>query len=146
MEEKLITFETAKLAKEKGFDWILLNYYHTYPSLDVPFVEINEVEILIKNYKNPYNPYRNYNIKKAENGVENYSAPTQSLLQKWLREVHNIHVCAITFDNSKGKYTISVIFNNEEYYNNRESQIWFETYEDALESGLQESLKLIPIK
>jgi hypothetical protein len=75
------------------------------------------------------------------------NVPTQSLLQKWLREVHNIYVStreslAIT---GELEYVCTV---NGKYINhgikykpiNR-----FDTWEEALEIGLQEALKLIEI-
>ena len=68
-------------------------------------------------------------------------APTQSLLQAWLRKEHNIHVtshCKNT-KKPKGTYTLTVETNNEtEYYH-----YGWNTYEEALEKGLQEGLKLI---
>ena len=65
MEEIRVSFETAKLAKEKGFDidcgWKLRKLENG------SFTHTNSSEL----------------------GIEQ---PTQSLLQKWLREVHNINV------------------------------------------------------
>jgi len=118
MTEQLITFETAKLAKEKGLPQLNNGIYYT-----------KDKEHCLVGW-----------------GIDNlreYSAPTQSLLQKWLREVHDIHVCVITFNNSKGLYTIYTTYNKEEYHGNRDAQVWFKTYEEALEIGLQEALKLI---
>ena len=73
MEEKLISFETGKLAKEKGFNIIDVHaYYHINEGYTLGhalcYSEVNEQEdnLLL--------------------------APTQGLLQKWLREVHNINV------------------------------------------------------
>lgn len=68
MVEELVKFETAKLAKEIGFLW---ETQYNYDLLK----EIHHVGI--QNH--------NSNPKK-------YSAPTQSLLQRWLREVHKIHI------------------------------------------------------
>lgn len=118
MQEQLITFETAQLAQEKGF------------SENVDFCYDSEE----KNIEDPYV----YNVGDLSGDDELY-APTQSLLQKWLREVHNIHIAIlpkilpsnqVKYYSFKGKLKK----NFENLYN---------TYEEALEIGLQEALKLI---
>lgn len=65
-------------------------------------------------------------------------------LQKWLREVHKIVVESIVFDkgfleNDKFCYQWRVYDNTEDWFTGLE----FKTYEEALEVGLQEALKLI---
>lgn len=137
MKDELITFETAKLAKEKGFD------------IEEPCVAF---------YTNPRSKMfgidehlRYYNIKNTprklyyigESVALNYHnvlfAPTQSLLQKWLREVHNIHVWCIPHINSSMYYGVKCWLSNS----NTVQIDAFKTYEEALEEGLQEALKLI---
>ena len=143
MEDTRVTFETAKLAKDKGFKEKVIYYYHLHDDLKKPLL-INEVEILLKNYKTPYEVRRDWNTISTEFGyTENFSAPTQSLLAKWLREEYNIHVISQignldyikTYHYElryidKNKFTCKVNGN-------------FKTYEEALEIGLQEALKLI---
>jgi hypothetical protein len=63
------------------------------------------------------------------------NVPTQSLLQKWLREVHNIFI------------TVNInlycaIFHNKDFYMVTD---YYNSYEEVLEVGLQEALKLIEI-
>ena len=116
MEDQLITFETAKLAKEKGFK----NGIH-------------------------YNGMGEY-----------FTNTTQSLLQKWLREVHSIDVVigperyktGVNYMVQAQKWDLSV--DEDSHYNFVvKGSYWFNdnneypTYEDALEKGLQEALKLI---
>ncbi len=131
MEDTLITFETAKLAKEKGFPQ-----------------EPNKLKIPYYNYKGEFKGdvkdwLRKYLRKEDTSDVESVSAPTQSLLAKWLREKHNIHVTSqignLDFINTyhyeiryidKNKFTCKVKGN-------------FKTYEEAYEIGLQEALKYI---
>jgi len=122
MKEQLISFETDKLAKEKGFNISCWNYYGTYP--------------------NESNTLNESGIKlDVNNSYWGYNAPTQSLLQKWLREEHNIRVfCIPSVVDSVDKYWQSVVY--------RQSQTVFTTkdimkYEEALEKGLQEALTLI---
>lgn len=145
MEDTRITFETAKLAKEKGFKEKVIYYYHLHDNLRNPIL-INEIDILLKNYKTPYEVRRDWNTISTEFGyVENFSAPTQSLLSKWLREKHNIHIEISNNNYNKllnwsfdlHKLPVGII------------QMWergdstYNTYEEALEVGLQEALKLI---
>jgi hypothetical protein len=141
MKEELISFETAKLAKEKGFQELCYYYYKNgkliEPSLengsstDIEFeVELTE---LLEN--------RNY---KYYNTI---SVPTQSLLQKWLREEHNIHIDLTTdlYDDLETMcFRGFAILKMKKFKNPLyESYDVFKTYEQALEKGLQEALKLI---
>lgn len=65
--------------------------------------------------------------------------PTQSRLQKWVRDVFSIH---ITMDygslSKKWMVTVQYMEDNDVLY---ESDLIFETFEQALEKGLQETLK-----
>lgn len=121
MEDKLIDFETAKLVKEKGFNVktrakYILNIptqtMQLYPHYGESF-DVEDTDILV---------------------------PTQSLLQKWLREVHKIDITPSLVGNGYGFY----IHKNRQYTNKGESYGFSgHTYELALEAGLQEALKLI---
>ena len=136
MTEQLINFETAKLAKEKGF---IQNLYEIPYSYRYKFTD-NTGCVLSHSLFNPSS-----NI---------CTAPTQSLLQKWLREVHNIEVLisrippeAVLASKNNGKnilknYNCYVwsFNNNPRIANNGSFQ---DIYEEALEIGLQEALKLI---
>lgn len=124
MEEQLIIFKTAKLAKKKGY----IN--HDCKQYDIKGLSA------IKGYVN--NPT---------------AAPTQSLLQKWLREVHNIYVESyhdLTSDGTKIQFYTSWGFLQQKDKNrNKNVNGWYDeyndwkTYEEALEVGLIEGLKLI---
>ena len=75
------------------------------------------------------------------------SAPTQSLLQRWLREEHNIHVIPMISSNVV-YYGYEIIKYSSENENGKHidadfKQPFSKTYEEALEVGLQEALKLI---
>jgi hypothetical protein len=126
MKDEIISFKTAKLAKEKGFEFIG-NYYH-----------IND------GYKLGYALcYSNSDSK--ENCL--VPAPTQSLLQRWLREKHNIdvllesgyhYVIYETYNYEKEEYNSGIGHNDLNIANGQ-----FISYEEALEEGLYEALKLI---
>jgi hypothetical protein len=112
MKEQLITFETAKLAKEKGFNELCTFCYD---------LESNK-NIAKTNYRN------------SESRVGNLSAPTQSLLQKYLREKYGIKVYCVPNNHDINRWHVYVdrkpIFND---FN----------YEKVLEKGLYKALKLI---
>ena len=128
MEDTRINFETAKLSKEKGFPQ-----------------EPNRRKVPYYNYKGEFNGdvtdfLRKYLREEDTSNVESVSAPTQSLIAKWLREKHNIIVL--------------VLYDGKTFYYQIQRKEWDDcitqfdltldqTYEDAYEIGLQEALKLI---
>ena len=136
MEETLITFETAKLAKEKGFDIPCENFYVEYLDDDV---------VDLFNYEEQRGSgfaelYRN-------NKESKFSAPTQSLLQKWLREVHKIHVDIKEWELTYWYFYIkdgrTSPVKNIRIKIDEDSKWEFDSYEEALEVGLLEGLKLV---
>ena len=150
-EEKLISLETARMAKEKGFDIPVIHYY----------TRINKY-----NRKNHISYSEGYMTERLEesnwnNGYGSYptsaeevdcSAPTQSLLQKWLREEHNISVNPIpNFKTKLNQYHLGIVFIDKGVVDSTiiriddayKTIILFDSYEEALEKGLQEALKLI---
>lgn len=132
MEDQLINFSTADLSARKGF---------------------NEP----CRYR-----YENGNISKwliTEGRKQTYhrnevcigsSAPTQSLLQKWLREEYNLHIYVVPNGNNLGWRIANLrdIKVDKLVYDIKEEfqDTLFNTYEEALEVGLQEALKLIDDK
>ena len=130
MKEEIISFETAKLAKEKGFNIDTFKYYR---------ISINPE----KKVAEPLSEDQTYfpNVK------ESIAAPTQSLLQKWLREEHGMLIYVKHF---KQNWYEWVIQTNEIV--ECDGRIWGDdiiseqnesTYEQALEAGLEYALKLI---
>jgi len=127
MQEKLITFETAVLAKDKKiiFRDIFPFNYSCY---------LKNGECL------------NDDAFKDSEKIQS-NIPTQSLLQKWLREVHNIIVNVDCVIENDWLLTIRIDphFKTKVYKNmDFDDKYTFITYEEALEQGLQEALKLIP--
>ena len=70
--EDFVSFETAKLLKEKGFNWKVHYVYHSYKQ---PFFHRNLKDFNGEEYKN---------LK-----YEWCSAPTLQMAMKWLRKVYN---------------------------------------------------------
>ncbi len=125
MKDTLISFETAKLTKEKGFNISIQSYYS---------LEEAEDEADYMSLPRNWNAWSKY-----------ISAPTQSLLQKWLMNIHKIRVYPT--------HGVSGEFNYQIYKWNYDNQIgkWqrighissVSTYDEALELGLIHALNLI---
>ena len=131
MEEHLISFEIAKLAKQKGFKEKTFKQYEEDGYLN----RISKsIDVVIGNYEELL-------------FAEFYSAPLQSVLQQWLRDTHKIHIHIFPEDDDKNITWSSKLFilnfgeDNEVHY--KRSVGRFNTYELALEASLYESLKLI---
>lgn len=121
---------TAQLAKEKGFNreteeyWA--NYYTGFPPLKWKLVKLKCLSL----------------------NMCEFPAPKQGELQKWLREIHNIHIYVEPVwksqedvdNNQKPEYCPWISYYKFEKSGKEE---YFDTYEEALESGLIESLKII---
>ena len=131
MNEQLISFETAKLAKEKGFN-ITCKYFYKEKYINAIEYEVVHDGHLEANWN------ENFKYSPAE-----CSAPTQSLLQKWLRENYKI-IVSINVMSDLNYYSLLIDINeNKLDLKNQSKNRWFNTYEEALEDGLQEALKLI---
>lgn len=139
MKEDLITYKTALLAKEKGFDEITEFWW------EIGSGDINDGNKTPCLYSSPGNSLQNSTLMKEYKYQDircgEFSAPTQALLQKWLREKHKIHVQPQKFFHNKG-FKIGKILISESSYNGPHGGK-FDNYEEALEYGLKEALKLI---
>ena len=130
MEDTRVTFETAKLAKEKGFDALCYDAFNSIGNLYsngwCEYLYDNKVEI----------PFRSGVLESQD-----ILAPTQSLLAKWLREEHNI-IVLVDYEGIDGYYYKFYSY-KEGNKNYDASDKNYNTYEEAYEIGLQEALKLI---
>jgi len=125
MRDEIVSEETARLAKQKGFN----------ETTDYLFGE--------------YDGYCGLHIFENDNRHNNdkqFSAPTQKCLQKWLREVHNFQVYAysntIHRKDNVSKFVDYVVYVNTVPLNDAWDEE-FQTYEEALEIGLQHALEEI---
>lgn len=145
MKEQLVSLEAAKFAKEVGFNILCFDY------VDVHGEENSVMGFIGDNFEEKY--------EYAKEFID-YYLPTQSLLQRWLREVHNIRVFVtfetidnsetawiwnITKDNLEGKGRKKDTWDFYDTYNSFSKMSWFNIYEQALEVGLFEALRLIKL-
>jgi len=130
MTEQLISFETAKLAREKGFvNPFCNNWYLVYPN-EKPYTVDYEIRL---------------NRIREDIGDDDIAAPTQSLLQKWLREKYLIHVWPkyISYDSKPWAINIDSLSSKDNGMKMLIIPLRFQSYEESLEIGLQEAIKLI---
>lgn len=123
MEDQIVNFETSKLLREIiDFPYNILNWYSQLGVLNYSHTAGNE-----------FHSFR---------GIP---APTQTCLQRWLREKYDIHITIEPFGDPKTLYYEWTVISNlyEEEYEDRRN---FPSYEEALESALQEGLNLVKSK
>lgn len=135
MESAIIKLQTAKLAKEKGFSRDCFYSYDDQGQLESSIDMNGELMFSMEDMNNAH-----------ENDFETYLAPSQALLQEYLRVGHKILVEVYRcFDCYNFKIMRIDIKNYEETPNLTlmESFQDFKTYENALETGLVEALRNI---
>jgi len=139
MKEQLITFDTAKLAKKKGLNIELDVFNHIFD---------------LEDRSEMFNVQRDTLLLSPDTWLLRHS---QSLLQRWLRKVHNIHIKIDDFiDDEEGiewDYEIHYIGTDVELDGTYVPLISFDitdnpmrkflNYESALESALYESLEIL---
>jgi len=125
-DEQLISFKAAMLAKEKGFDY--KTFYCFLPDSTIQFSSGEDGD----------------NDKYNHNEWDNYSAPTQGLLQKWLRELPTPIVITPTTDFIAWEVEIQCPDRGEwEFISKDANGQYFDKYETALEAGLIYALGLL---
>lgn len=121
--EDYVSFETAKLLKEKGFDESI-QYFYKFDSKEL---------------------YRGTAFTNTQIGDKFYNAPTLQMAMKWLREVHNL--CIEPYRTASGYlYTISKIWTGSEIYSDEfngddEDSGQWTTYEKACEAAIKYCLE-----
>jgi hypothetical protein len=133
MREPLITFETAKLAKEKGFDIVTGGNC---------WVKTLEGKIIHNSERHPINDDR-------VDAKYYLAQPTQSLLQQWLWETYKIWVEITLWGDGVG-FTCMIKYIKGVDDNGTDSVYGESVTTDSnpytlLEKGLQEALKLIKL-
>lgn len=120
--EDYISFETAKLLKEKGFDYPTLHYYYDKDG-DLVF---------------------SYNIGAGKN---EFVAPTLQMAIKWLREVHHYYI-QVMLDSwacggHMGYYVVIQKTDSdfEMMLQDALDEVFYKTYEEACEAAIKYCLE-----
>lgn len=124
-DEVYITKPTAILLTEKGYINTMMRGYYTKDS-----------------------PYwgSTYLTKELYESKTGWFAPTQAVVQKWLREEHDIHISIELYDKRNHENVVGWFFDIQEISNLKllsTIDVVYLTYEDALEQGLRKGLELI---
>ena len=127
IQEDYVSFEVAKLLKEKEFNWDCITYYVDSEPDDVKY------SMTFEN-----------NTTWEEHWC---SAPTLQMAMKWLREVHNKH-CDIGYDIDLEWYfqiidlkeTVEYDYPEPKFFHAK-NEIGFKTYEEAVEAALKYALE-----
>ena len=132
IHEEICTYEVCKLAREKGFDVQTFDWYD-----------------YTGNYHKGFIPHKLHECPR----YKEYYAPTQSLLQRWLREEKGIIVEVIAqptcYTSKKNCYWWSIKQNSDGFcYQYEECSYilysdegYFDTYGLSLEGALKYALK-----
>ena len=149
--EDYVSFEVAKLLKEKGFDEACLYYYRTETTLGKEYTNLAFIDEYLHNSEIKYGTYEECVC----------TAPTLQMAMKWLRETYKLHIEVevlkpYVLDDTKKRtvpsdrveFHASIIFTDqwndalEEFKNTGVG--WYSTYEEAVEAALKYCLtKLI---
>ena len=123
MKDDYVSFEVAKLLKEKGFnEYCLKNYWSS------------DKELHDWKWELSYNRNSDGNCN-----TKDCAAPTLQMAMKWLREVHRIGIIIEISDPSvKDRKYYCMIWDGN---NNSYILDLFNTYEEAVEAALKYSLE-----
>lgn len=122
--EDYISFEVAKLLKEKGFDGDIILWYDEDGKMF---------------YKHKYDINRAWRVRANQ---EVYECPTMQMVMKWLREVYklNIQPCIVRTLELKKAYNATIYDDNcEQIKSHFGCNIFcgFPTYEEACEAAIK---------
>lgn len=132
IEESYVSFDTARMLKEAGFNVPCRGVYITD--------------------RTGYYEFREYDNKQTaddlcrdtKDGFQyEYLAPTQALAARWLREVYNIAIYSLYDDDMEQCFYVVVAFTKNPMINGFQSGSEYDDYESAFEDGLREAIKLI---
>ena len=124
IKEAYVSFEVAKLLKEKGFDEPCRTYYQ-----DKEFVDDVCTQYYQWNSKSPFGQI---------------SCPTLQMAMAWLREVHDIFIViepyTYNYVDEKNSSYVASLWQGDNYYENPLSKD-FPSYEETVEAAIKYCLE-----
>ena len=118
--EDYVSFEVAKLLKEKGFDEPCRSYW-----ADNHFSSFEHTKLFVSNGDEPVCLLR----------------PTLQMAMKWLRKTHKIHIQIWILEDNGYWFDIEKIVNaqykHKSLYSTGLEDIYFESYEQACEAAIK---------
>ena len=122
--EDYVSFETAKLLKEKGFNEEVICYYDDGGSLNL-------------------NKFVEFQCCNEGYGSDVFAAPTLQITMKWLREVHHLYI-QVMLDSwacggHMGYYVViqNTISDFEMMLQDALDDVFYDTYEEACEAAIK---------
>lgn len=122
IHDEIVGYDVAKLAKEKGFPQ-----------------HIGDDAYIVENeYDDEYEVGCHYPIQFIPDYLPTITAPTQSLLQRWLREEKGIHIAVFPNMSNSFEFDYIVYIKGDKFWNPMyTAHSDFATYELALEDALK---------
>lgn len=146
IEEAYVSFECAKLLKEKGFDEPCYQCYVLFDKfVETLYYEFAVNSKLIKFERLYADEQPLINSKGFRDLINNkdksrvFAAPTLQMAMKWLREVHKVNI-EIHYNRFGDNYKYLIIYKPEVLNDIRSLGVYY-YYEEACEAAIQYSLK-----
>lgn len=138
--EDYVSFKTAKLLKEKGFDGkcykVWVHYTSSTPMLWAAPTFVEGETIVDRESVESAERTWNMIYGDSENKNHGYLAPTLQMAMKWLREVHNIDI-SVTPDRKAG-YSVLIFKDKRLPFDTLDS---YSIYEQACEAAVKYCLE-----
>lgn len=123
IKEAYCSKEVCNLLKEKGFD----EPCHAYYDDDNGKLRESYSACAIRYRSNPC--------------VFGIGAPTQQMVMRWLREIHNVYMDIAPTHSANGPIDFVWQTYNSDYLVTGDCDIFYPTYEEAVEAAIQYSLE-----
>ena len=125
IEESYVSFDTARMLKEAGFE----------ANLKTRYVEEEKDEWACWESGTKRSDYNYFD--------DTIACPTQALAARWLREVYNVAIYSLYDDDMEQWFYVVDAFTKNPVINGFQSGSEYDDYESAFEDGLREAIKLI---
>lgn len=130
--EDYVSFETAKLLKEKGFDEECRTFWKEWDG-EIMLCPCCSGHVFEFCYNSMLEKYYN------DNEETNIAAPTLQMTMKWLREVHKLAInIEFQIDSPTWKWRVYHIEPSEDKHTNFQH---YNTYEEACEAAIKYCLE-----
>lgn len=131
-KETYVSLYTARLLQQLGFDWeVRTKYYSNSVFIGKAEPDMAEYEFLhLQTDSNPNEGNHDFQ----------YSAPTQQMALRWLRETKDTHI-EVSPNSDMSAYTYSILLSWDKFWLCSPSS--YSSYEEAQEAGVGKALEMI---
>ena len=130
--EDYVSFEVAKLLRNKGFD-IKCRYY---------YIQTKEMFEIDTKYHTALTTQELSDLQIIGEKEDRYAAPTQAMVMKWLREVHKLYIeitpSSKTNEFIVDSYRIDIV---TRFFDTIYVSSGYNTYEEACEAAIKYCLE-----